>query len=187
MPLHTRRILPTPIPINKPLRRSQRIADLGILSTASPPPDDTPARNTRSRVQERTITQEAILACMTTYNDITSRSLTPSNAARCTFPIEYSTPSSTWTQVNSSKCVTFSSTQNTKKFGENHIQLNLAASPKAFPASAKAPTPLYSSHTMKFHWTASRTSHMDASVQTFVPKRPTQIARDSPLDRKSVV
>ncbi len=88
VPLHTRRVLPTPIPINKPLRRSQRIADLGILSTASPPTDDTPARNTRSQVQERTITQETILACMTTYNDITSRRLTPSNAARRTFLIE---------------------------------------------------------------------------------------------------
>ena len=89
VPLHTQHLIPTPIPINKPLRRSQRIADLGILSTTSPPPDDTPARNTRSQVHARTITQEeAILACMTTYNNITSRSLTPSIAARCKFPIE---------------------------------------------------------------------------------------------------
>ena len=71
----------------KPLRRSQQIADLGILSSNTPP-DDTPARNTRSQVKERTITQEAILACMNTYNYITSRSLTPANAARRSFPVE---------------------------------------------------------------------------------------------------
>ena len=85
VPLHTRRILPTPIPITKPPRRSQRIADLGILSPNTPPVD-TPAHNTRSRIRERTITQEAILACMNTYNYITSRSLTPANASRRSFP-----------------------------------------------------------------------------------------------------
>ncbi len=90
VPLHAQRITPdtpTPIPTTKPLCRSQRIADIGILSSNTPP-DDTPARNTRSQVKERTITQEAILACMNTYNYITSRSLTPANIARRLFSIE---------------------------------------------------------------------------------------------------
>ena len=87
VPLHTRHIIPTPNPTTTPLRRSQQIADLGILSSNTPP-DDTPAHNTRSKVQERSITQEAILACMTTYNYITSCSLTPANASRCSFPVE---------------------------------------------------------------------------------------------------
>jgi len=42
----------------------------------------------RSQVRERTITQEAILACMNTYNYITSHSLTPANASRRSFPAE---------------------------------------------------------------------------------------------------
>jgi hypothetical protein len=41
-----------------------------------------------SQVQHCTITQEAILACMNTYNYISSRSLTPANTARCSLPIE---------------------------------------------------------------------------------------------------
>jgi hypothetical protein len=60
---------------------------LGIL-TANTRLNDTPAHNTRSQVQHCTITQEAILACMNTCNYISSRSLTPANAARCLFPIE---------------------------------------------------------------------------------------------------
>ena len=87
VPLHTRRIIPTPNPTTTPLRRSQQIADLGILSSNTPP-DDTPARNTHSKVQERTITQEATLACMTTYNYITLCSLTPANDSRRSFPVE---------------------------------------------------------------------------------------------------
>ncbi len=87
MHLHTWHIITTPIPITKPLQRSQRISDLGILSSNTPP-GDTPARNTCSQVQERTITQEAILACMNTYNCITSRSLTPANASRRLLPVK---------------------------------------------------------------------------------------------------
>ena len=87
MPLHTWHITPTPIIITKPFRRSQQIADLGILSSNTPPVD-TPARNTCSQVRERKITQEAILACMNTCNYITSHSLTPANASRCSFPVE---------------------------------------------------------------------------------------------------
>jgi hypothetical protein len=90
VPLHARCITsdtPTPIPMTKPLHRSQRIADLGILSSNTPP-DDTPARNTRSQVQKCTITQEAILACMKTYSYITLRSLTPANASCCLFPVK---------------------------------------------------------------------------------------------------
>jgi len=87
--LHTRRIIPTPIiPTTTPLRISQQIADLGILSSNTPP-NNTPARNTRSKVQERTITQEAILACMvTTYHYIISHNLTPANTSHCSFPVE---------------------------------------------------------------------------------------------------
>ncbi len=42
----------------------------------------------RSQVQKRTITQEAILACMNTYSYITLRSLTPANASRRSLPVE---------------------------------------------------------------------------------------------------
>jgi hypothetical protein len=42
----------------------------------------------RNQVQECTITQEAILACMNTYSYITLRSLTPANASRCSFPVK---------------------------------------------------------------------------------------------------
>jgi hypothetical protein len=41
-----------------------------------------------SQVQHCTITQEAILACLNTYNYISSRSLTSANAARCLFRIK---------------------------------------------------------------------------------------------------
>jgi hypothetical protein len=60
---------------------------LGI-PTANTCLNDTPAHNTRSQVQHCTITQEAILACMNTYNYINSRSPTPANAARQSFPIK---------------------------------------------------------------------------------------------------
>jgi hypothetical protein len=77
----------TSISPTKPLRRSQQIADLGIL-TAKPLTNNASAHNTCSQVQHHTITQEAILACMRTCSYITSRSLTPANAARCLFPIK---------------------------------------------------------------------------------------------------
>ena len=75
-------------------RRSQRIADIGIgrnpKSQLSPPapttPSDAPAHNTRSRTQVRTITQEAILACITTYSDITHQHITARNASHRKFP-----------------------------------------------------------------------------------------------------
>ena len=74
--------------------RSQRIADIGIgkkpTSQFSPPApattSDAPAHNTRSRTQVRTITQEAILACITTYSDITHQHITARNASRRKFP-----------------------------------------------------------------------------------------------------
>jgi hypothetical protein len=90
VPLHAQRIappIPTPISPTKPLRRSQQIADLGIL-TAKPLTNNAPAHNTRSQVQHCTITQEAILTCMNTCSYITSRSPTQANAARCSFPIK---------------------------------------------------------------------------------------------------
>jgi hypothetical protein len=55
---------------------------------AKPLTNNSPAHNTRSQVQHRTITQEAILPCMNTCSCIISRSLTPANAARRSFPIE---------------------------------------------------------------------------------------------------
>jgi hypothetical protein len=55
---------------------------------AKPLTNDAPAHNTRSQVQHCTITQEAIIACMNTCSYITSRSLTPANAARRLFPVK---------------------------------------------------------------------------------------------------
>ena len=52
-------------------------------------PDDAPARNTRCQVQHCTITQEAILACLDMCSFITSRSLTPTNAAYRSFPTDF--------------------------------------------------------------------------------------------------
>jgi hypothetical protein len=48
-----------------------------------------PLHETRAvKNQHRTITQEAILACMNTYNYIKSHSLTPANTALCLFPLK---------------------------------------------------------------------------------------------------
>jgi hypothetical protein len=73
--------------MSKPLLKPQGIAVLGILM-AKPHPNNNPTHNTRSQVQHHTIIQEASLACMNTYSYITSCSLTPANAARCSFPVQ---------------------------------------------------------------------------------------------------
>jgi hypothetical protein len=59
---------------------------LGILT--KPAPIDAPANNTRSQTQVCTITQEAILACISTYSNITNLRLTAANAACQKFPLE---------------------------------------------------------------------------------------------------
>jgi hypothetical protein len=88
-PLHVRHnTLPNP---NSPDKQPQphclqRIAELGILT--KPAPINAPANNTCSQAQVRTITQEAILACISTYSNITNLRLTAANAARKTFPLE---------------------------------------------------------------------------------------------------
>jgi hypothetical protein len=88
-PMHVRHnALPNP---NSPDKQPQphcpqRIAELGILM--KPAPINAPANNTRSRAQVRTITQEAILACISTYSDITNLRLMAANAARQKFPLE---------------------------------------------------------------------------------------------------
>jgi len=76
-------------------RQSQRIANIGSNSPKSqlPPPapvmtSDAPACNTRSQTQVRTIMQEAILACITTYSDITNQHITARNALFRKFPRE---------------------------------------------------------------------------------------------------
>jgi hypothetical protein len=82
-PLHVRHnALPNPnSPDKQPKpRRLQRIAKLGILM--KPSPIDAPANNTCSQTQVCTITQEAILACISTYSYITNLRLTAANAAR---------------------------------------------------------------------------------------------------------
>ncbi len=77
--------LPNPTsPVKQPQpRQLQRIANLGILT--KPAPIDAPANNTRSQMQIRTITQEAILAGISTYIDITNLRLTAANAVHQTF------------------------------------------------------------------------------------------------------
>jgi hypothetical protein len=88
-PLHVRRnALPNP---NSPDKQPQprlleQIAQLGILM--KPAPINAPVNNTPSQMQVSTITQEAILACISTYSDITSLRLTAANAARQKFPLE---------------------------------------------------------------------------------------------------
>jgi len=75
-------------------RRSQRIADIGIGRNPKPqlsPPapamtSDAPAHNTRSKSQVRTIMQEAVLACITTYSDMTNQHITARNASCRKFP-----------------------------------------------------------------------------------------------------
>jgi hypothetical protein len=88
-PLHVRRnALPNPnSPDMQPQPRwLQRIAKLGILT--KPAPIYAPANNTRSQTQVHTITQEAILACISTYGNITNLRLTAAYAARQKFPLE---------------------------------------------------------------------------------------------------
>jgi hypothetical protein len=88
-PLHVRHnALPNPDSPDKQPQPcwSQRIAKLGIIT--KPAPIDAPANNTRSRMQVPTITQEAILTCISTYSDITNLKLTAANAAHQKFPLE---------------------------------------------------------------------------------------------------
>jgi hypothetical protein len=88
-PLHVRRyaLLNPNSPDKQPQPRwLHRIAELGILT--KPAPINAPANNTRSQTQVRTITQEAILACISTYRDITNLRLMAANAARQKFPLE---------------------------------------------------------------------------------------------------
>jgi hypothetical protein len=51
-------------------------------------PKDGPSRNTCSKTQIRTITQEAILACINTYGNITCNVITPHSMARQQFPTD---------------------------------------------------------------------------------------------------
>ena len=88
-PLHVRcNALPNPNSPDKQPQpcRSQQIAKLGILT--KPAPINAPANNTHSRTQVRTITQEAILACISTYSNITNLRLMVANAASQKFPVE---------------------------------------------------------------------------------------------------
>jgi hypothetical protein len=88
-PLHVRcNALPNPnSPDKQPQPRwLQRIAELGILT--KPAPIDAPANNTHSQTQVRTITQEAILACISTYSNITNLRLMAANPACQKFPLE---------------------------------------------------------------------------------------------------
>jgi hypothetical protein len=88
-PLHVRHnALPIP---NSPDKQpqpcwSQQIAKLGIIM--KPAPINAPANNTHSQTQVRTITQEAILACISTYSNITNLRLTAANAACQKIPLE---------------------------------------------------------------------------------------------------
>jgi hypothetical protein len=50
-----------------------------------PTPGDGPSRNTHSKAQIRTITQEAILAYINTYGDITGNVITPRSTAHRQF------------------------------------------------------------------------------------------------------
>ncbi len=88
-PLHVRHnALPNPnFPDKQPQPCcSQQKAKSGILT--KPAPINAPANNTRSRAQVHTITQEAILACISTYSNITNLRLTAANAARQKIPLE---------------------------------------------------------------------------------------------------
>ncbi len=56
-------------------------------------------------------------------------------------------------------------------FEENHILLNLAAWPKAFPASAKAPTPLSSSHATKIPFKLLKDITYGCICANYCPKK----------------
>jgi hypothetical protein len=183
VPLHARRITPdtpTPIPMTKPLRRSQRIADLGILSSNTPP-EDTPARKTRSQVQARTITQEAILACMNTYSYITWRSLTPANASRCSFPVEIL---NAVLDKDTGELLEMHHLLTNPKYKDvwgKSYTTELGRLAQGISGVSKGTKTIVFITCNKSHSNNSRRSHMDASVQTIVLKRMTPIARDSPL------
>jgi hypothetical protein len=90
-PLHVRHnALPNPNSSDKQPQPQpcwlQRIAKLGILT--KPASINAPANNTHSRTQVRIITQEAILACISAYSNITNLRLMAANAARQKFPLE---------------------------------------------------------------------------------------------------
>jgi hypothetical protein len=71
-------------PLTK-LHQFQLIADLGILD-GKVYPVDSPARNTRSQTQVRTITQEAMLACIHNYGKATNRPVTARRVALQQYP-----------------------------------------------------------------------------------------------------
>jgi hypothetical protein len=89
-----RRVFPQPSPPEnllspKKLRRSQRIANIGILNRKPKTlASDAPAHNTCSQTQVQTITQEAILACFVTYSGITNQHITARNASCRKLPME---------------------------------------------------------------------------------------------------
>ena len=107
-------------------------------------PTTTPAHNMCSQVQNCTIIQEAILACMNTYSYITSCSPTPANTACQSFPAKIlNTVLNMDTGALFWKCGTSSSTQSTRSYGASSTPPNWVTWPKVFPASAKAPIPSY--------------------------------------------
>jgi hypothetical protein len=65
--------------------QSQRIVDLGIRDNKIYPVDS-PARNTHSWTQVRTITQEAVLACIHNYGAARNRPVTVCHAALRQYP-----------------------------------------------------------------------------------------------------
>ncbi len=77
---------PTSTPFKNPCC-SQQIADLGILEVTSEP-NDGPSCNTCSKTQICTITQEALLACINIYGNITGNFITPRSTARQQFPTD---------------------------------------------------------------------------------------------------
>jgi hypothetical protein len=105
--------------------RSQQIAKLGILT--KPAPIDAPANNTRSQAQVRTITQEAILVCISTYSNITNLRLTAANAARQKFPLEMR---NAVLDMDTGKLMEMKHllvNQSTRRYEENCTPLNWAA------------------------------------------------------------
>ncbi len=89
-----RTFFPKPSPPENPLspkklRRSQCIADIGILNRKPKTlASDAPTRNPHSQTQVQTITQKAILACFITDSDITNQHITARNASCRKFPME---------------------------------------------------------------------------------------------------
>jgi hypothetical protein len=157
----------------------QRITDIGILNKKPKTIAlGAPSHNTRSQTQVQTITQEAILACIVTYSNITNRHITARNASCRKFPIEML---NAVLNMNTGKLMEMKHLLVNPKYkdlwGKSYTK-ELGRLAKV-SLESPAPTPSYLSNAMRSHLNESRMKHMDRYALIIAPKKMTQITHNS--------